>query len=155
MNQQQPHRVITYCPKDFTAGCRILETVKGRFPDTPVDRYREMDGFCTAMKKPAGDHDIFLILLGDTGKLGSLEQIKDRLWGRMVLILLPSLDPKVLTRALKLYPRYVGHIADGAADLAAILENRIKHLKTRKQQRHRSERGPNHTPGADQDTAPG
>ncbi len=91
-----------------------------------VEVYRSLERLYMRFQRPRGDVCLMLFVIGKEEVLNHLILLKDQMYDIPVVIVLPEADKKTMTKAHKLYPRYVTVAGSDYSDLSLALTHIIR-----------------------------
>tara|TARA_B100000614_G_C14455543_1_gene456181 strand:+ start:53 stop:466 length:414 start_codon:yes stop_codon:yes gene_type:complete len=120
----QPLRIIIYCGDKLKQGDKILSFVRKRSPQSRTARCLTLHEFTEALKQPGAK--LFLIAIRSEDELEEILLLKDWLEGQPIIMILPDeqtqAQPHLMTRAMRLYPRYISNSRSEFSDVRLVLE---------------------------------
>lgn len=120
-------RLIVYCSDTSESGEKILALGQRLAPRAAFIAHRDLAGFSDALKRPG--FKVLLIAIRQDRELEEMLRLKAWLDGQAIVLILPdekpASAPHMLTRALRLYPRYISNSRREFSDVETVLKKII------------------------------
>ena len=125
--------VILYAPPGNSSGDRLQRVVEGLVPDKKIEIYRSIEKLFRRLRQPFYRELIGAFQVADQQELSEFLAHRDMLNDLRFILVLPDNKKSTVSKALKLYPRYISYVDGNFSDVAAVLQKMlsINHVRKR------------------------
>ena len=109
----------------------IEPSVTGLIPKVQTERYGTVAELKERLRKPVFDSTVVVIMAADKDDLRGISALRDLVWGRRTILVLPDRDDDTIAIAHSLRPRFVGNYGDDFENVVAVLHKMIKDYNSR------------------------
>jgi len=121
-------RLLLYASLRRTAGRRLMETLHSVVPGQVLNHFDSLPALTNHLRRPMGMEVLAILWPADADELAALIRLSHLLRNMRIILVLPDADPRTISDAHTLRPRFIsfddGDLADVAAVAAKILETR-------------------------------
>ena len=119
----QKMEVILYAPDSGQDG--VQERIGGLIPQKRVKVYRTLEGLAERLHRPIDPETILIIVASSREKLSEVLSLRRALGDVRTVVVAPDQDPKTVSLAHQLRPRFLTYTKGDHDDLAAVLRKMI------------------------------
>jgi hypothetical protein len=116
--------VILYAPNSGQDDIR--QRVEGLIPEKRVKVYRTLEGLSERLHRPIDPETILIIVACSREKLSEVSSLQRVLGDVRTVVVAPDQDPKTVSLAHQLRPRFLTYANGDLEDLTAVLEKMIE-----------------------------
>ncbi len=119
--------LILYVHQDASEnGDNFKKTIARNFTDVQIDSFHTFNTFKSRLKKISlYNEEIFILFVETENQLKELIRLIGLLENKRIILILPDHSKKVVSTALKFFPRYFTQINNSYNDLCAVLDKMI------------------------------
>lgn len=118
---------IVYSQNIEWAEHRLKEAIRGVVADNNIHICDDLNGFVDRFRQSFGSLRIGIVVLHSIEELNDLLVYRNVLRQIWTIIILPNRDPQTITKAYRLWPRYISDLDGDLSDIRGILS----HIKGR------------------------
>lgn len=106
----------------------FLTSISNLFAKKQVKLYKDFDNITTDFRTMCDTQNIFVFFLTSKTELDNLFCFKDSFADRSIIVILPNQEQEFLSKAMKLYPRFISYQQTYINDVPLVLQKMIENI---------------------------
>jgi hypothetical protein len=121
-------RLLLYSSKKKDTGERLQNIIEGEVNKEGIEVYHSIDDLNSRLHQP--HYDVAVIILSASGEeMDELIQLRDLINDIPVIFILPDMRKDTLSKAFKLFPRYISEEDSNFSDVVGVLKKMVEKIK--------------------------
>ncbi|MCP3875379.1 MAG: hypothetical protein GY699_19770 [Desulfobacteraceae bacterium] len=110
---------------------KILPFINNLIPEKKIVTYSTIQGLEADLRVWDSSHKIFLFYVTSEKEIINSLALKSLLKDHSIILILPDSKCDLITKAIKLYPRYISYATNDFTDVNLVLEKMINNYKSK------------------------
>ena len=126
-------RLLLYSSKKADTGERLQNIIEGEVDKDGIEVYCNIDDLNTRLHQP--HYDVAVIVLSASGEeMDELILLRELIRDIPIIFILPDMRKDTLSKAFKLFPRYISEEGGNFSDVAEVLKKMAANINFNKQE---------------------